>query len=135
MSFSGVPLVIIIGIFCSGCSTNTNLRHDREAMRSILRARVGLEMKTPETDANIRELAVEDHWYLMKVAKPVLLDLFNTEEFYNLCPKLHQGPCLKETPFALSSLAQREALANTHVRPSIEYIKQYSSKQHQPKTS
>ncbi len=99
-----------------------------------MRARVGLEMKTPETDANIRLLAVEDDWYLMKVAKPVLLDLFNTEEFYNLCSKLHQGPCLTKTPFGVSSLEQRKALANIHARPSIEYIKRYSVKQLQSKT-
>jgi hypothetical protein len=109
----------------SGCSSGSNLKRDREAMKSIMRSRVGLEMKTPEIDANIRELAVEDDWYLMKVAKPVLLELFNTEEFYSLCQKLRQGTCLNETPFEASTIAQREDLATLHIRPSIEYIKQY----------
>jgi len=126
MPVSNVMLVFVFGIYVfGGCTSNANITRDREAMKSILRSRVGLEMRTPEIDANIRELAVEDDWYLMKVAKPVLLDLFNTEEFYKLCPKLRQGPCLKNTPFEISSLLQRESLADIHVRPTIEYIKQY----------
>ena len=132
MAGSNVLLVSVLAIYAfGGCTSNANISRDRAAMKSILRSRVGLEMKTPEIDANIRELAVEDDWYLMKVAKPVLLDLFNTEEFYKLCTKLRQGPCLKNTPFEVSSLVQRESLADIHVRPTIEYIKQYGMKKDQ----
>jgi len=134
MNVCNVLLVFVFGVHVIvGCSSNANIQRDREAMKAILRSRVGLEMKTPEIDANIRELAVEDDWYLMKVAKPVLLDLFNTEEFYKLCPKLRQGACLKSTPFDISSITQREALADIHVRPTIEYIKQYGNSMKQQK--
>jgi len=103
------------------------MRKDREKFQSIMKARVGIEIMNYETRSLIKELATEDDWYLMKVIKPALVELFNDEEFYKLCPQLNQGPCLTNTPFNLSSLPQREALANTHVRPSIDYIKRTST--------
>ncbi len=116
--------MVVTSVF-SGCKSGSsdNLRKDRDRFKSIMRARVGLDVMTPELRASIQELAIEDDWYLMKLIKPALVELFNTEEFYKMCQGLHQGPCLTNTPFNLSSIQQREALANTHVRPSIEYIK------------
>ena len=116
---------IVVMSWLTGCKSGSSdsLCKDRDNFKAIMRARVVLDVLTPELRASIQELAIEDDCYLMKLVKPALVELFNTEEFYKLCPGLSQGPCLTNTPFNLSSIQQREALANTHVRPSIEYIK------------